>query len=307
MLITAIKPQEIDKTHRPDLAALKATVATIEGRTAQLQPDADRPKGLGFGLDTVDGCLPQTGLSLGAVHDIAALKGAEGSATSIALLLAARSPDMPLVWITTRQGSLEQGLIYGPGLDDMGVAANRVMLVRTRDRQEALWAAEESLSSKAQPLVVLDMLGLSRDSIPDLTESRRLTLTAGDSGATAILLTSGLGPHENRSSMAVETRWLVTAGPSAGGQEKQKHLVQDPAATLTLLKARQSNGIPLPASWSVTWPASRRPFISTPSGQEKQDAATLSMRLVPSLRAEPLAADISSSDEPTIIPLQRSA
>src|SRR6202521_5264398 len=160
---------------------------------------------LAFGIPSLDAALGG-GLATGALHEIAAAREAEiPAATGFALILAARNQG-PLVWIAEDMALAENGAPYGPGLEDLGLAPERLIAVKAAKSRDVLWAMEEALAGAAGPGAVL---GEIRSGI-DLTAPRRLALAAGRGRALALLLRSA--PANDASAAA--TRLLVGAAPS---------------------------------------------------------------------------------------------
>jgi protein ImuA len=161
---------------------------------------------LGFGIPSLDAALGG-GLATGALHEIAAAREAEiPAATGFALILAARNRG-PLVWIAEDMALAENGAPYGTGLEDLGLAPERLIAVAATKSRDVLWAMEEALAGAAGgPGAVL---GEIRGGI-DFLATRRLSLAAGRGRALALLLRSA--PATDASAAA--TRFLVGAAPS---------------------------------------------------------------------------------------------
>src|SRR6266571_3156344 len=105
---------------------------------------------LAFGIPTLDAALGG-GLSAGALHEIAAAREAEiPAATGFALILAARNRG-PVVWIAEDMALAENGAPYGAGLEDLGLAPERLIAVRAAKSRDVLWAMEEALASAGGP------------------------------------------------------------------------------------------------------------------------------------------------------------
>ena len=161
---------------------------------------------LAFGIPSLDAALGG-GLATGALHEIAAAREAEiPAATGFALILAARNQG-PLVWIAEDMALAENGAPYGPGLENLGLAPERLIAVAAAKSRDVLWAMEEALAGAGGgPGAVL---GEIRGGV-DLTATRRLALAAGRGRALALLLRSA--PANDASAAA--TRFLVGAAPS---------------------------------------------------------------------------------------------
>src|SRR5229473_7817851 len=100
---------------------------------------------LAFGIPSLDAALGG-GLATGALHEIAAAREAEiPAATGFALILAARHRG-PLVWIVEDMALAENGVPYGAGLEDLGLAPERLIAVAATKSRDVLWAMEEALA-----------------------------------------------------------------------------------------------------------------------------------------------------------------
>ena len=69
----------------------------------------------------------------------------EPSAASFAVTLAIRaSGKRPVIWVRQDFVGLEMGEIYAPGLNELGLSPDRLILVRARDAPSVLRAGEEA-------------------------------------------------------------------------------------------------------------------------------------------------------------------
>ena len=161
------------------------------------------------------------------------------AATGFALALAARTPG-PVVWIAENLALVDSGVAYGPGLDDLGLAPERLVVVVAPKAREVFWAVEETLKSRGIGTVI----GEIRSKRVDLNASRRLSLAAGRRGGLALLLRCAPAPEAS----AAATRWIVTPAPSS---------IADPMAVgpgpprVTVLLARNRRGSP--GNWQLEW------------------------------------------------------
>jgi protein ImuA len=95
-----------------------------------------------------------------------------------------------------------QGCLHGHGLNGLGLDPARVIVVKTADETQALWAMEEALRSGV-PAAVTGMAGAKLD----LLAGQRLHLAAGDSGIPLLLLRPAGLPGVN----IAMTRWRIGA------------------------------------------------------------------------------------------------
>jgi len=183
------------------LAALKASITQI-GRSAKA-----RRAVLPFGLPSVDDHLPGGGLALGALHEVAN-GGPDIEHGAAAMLLAAgilaRLPGQVL-WV------LERPDLFAPGLDAVGLPADRVIYAEAGKATTVLLTIAEGLRHAGLAGVVGELSGRLT-----LTASRRLQLAAEQSGATCFVLRRRRGYDVALLSepTAAATRWRVTARPS---------------------------------------------------------------------------------------------
>jgi len=188
---------------RGAVSALKHAIRSIEAGAAMGNHGA-----VALAVPPIDGALGG-GLARAALHEIAAAReSAMAAASGFVLALAASAGDARAVlWIAEDMGLIENGTPYGPGLDDLDLAPERLVTVAAAKSRDVLWAMEEALRCRAVGAVV----GEIRADRLDLTASRRLSLAAGRCGACAFLLRTVPGTEAS----AAATRWVVAAAPSA--------------------------------------------------------------------------------------------
>lgn len=158
------------------LAALRQRIQRLDGSARQ------RRAVLPFGVPAIDARLPDGGLALGALHEVAgggngAIDGA--AAALFASGIAARTRGRVL-WCVTRQD------LFAPALAAAGLAPDRVIYVEAGDEKTLLACFEEGLRHGSQNnglgAVVAEVARLS------MTASRRLQLAAEGSGAIGIAI-----------------------------------------------------------------------------------------------------------------------
>jgi len=159
-----------------------------------------------LGVPRLDGALGG-GLRRGALHEVFAVPSHEAAAAGFVAGLAVRLGG-PLLWIRQDYAGLEFGELAATGLFEFGLDPARLLLLRVPDVAAALKAAADALCCAALGAVVIELAGPSR--LLDLTAYRRLSLAAGTSGVTALLLRLAAEPGAG----GAETRWLVRAAPS---------------------------------------------------------------------------------------------
>ena len=111
------------------------------------------------------------GCSGAALHEVSATPLHHGAAAGFALALAtlAQEPHKETLWIATDFGSLDTGALYGPGLDQFGLASGRLLIARVARPVDALFAMEEALKCRALSAVIAELgrgAGPDRDAPP---------------------------------------------------------------------------------------------------------------------------------------------
>jgi protein ImuA len=191
------------------IAHLRGAIAGIEAHCGPSETRAPRLLPLARSLDPVLG----GGLAGDGLHEIAPATAGDGAAAmGFALALGARF----LAAAPLRTNALlilddfcarETGALYGPGLAALGLAMERLVMVRAPDAQSLLWAMEEALKSGAPAFVIGEMWGGARHY--GLTASRRLLLAARAGRAPALLVHGGAFGGTDNLSSAAETRFEI--------------------------------------------------------------------------------------------------
>lgn len=234
------------------MADSQPRIAALQRRIARLSRarDAPVPERVATGLAAVDARIGG-GLARGCVHEIVAADAGDAAAgTGLAAMLARRFGGA-LVWL--RVGGGATGL-YPPGLREVGIDPDAVLLVLTADAADLLRAAGEVARCSAVSVAVVE---LWRDpGRIDLTASRRLALAAEGSGTTPLLLRIAADPVPS----AAQTRWGVQAAPSTPLAADAPGM---PAFDLELLRQR---GGPSGWHWRVEWDRDEAIFRTPLSG-----------------------------------------
>ncbi len=161
-----------------------------------------------------------------------------------------------VLWCLTERAVREWGRPYGPGLMALGLDPALFLIVEARNAQDAAWALEEGLKSRA----LIAALGQIEVKAP-LT-ARRLGLAA-KAGRTPCLLLSG---HQETASSGTGlpgtlTRWRVEAAASSAARF-DAGAPGPPRWQLTLERCR---GWAPTRSWTVEWSdASYRFHLAAP-------------------------------------------
>ena len=192
--------------------ALVATVQELRARVRAIEsPEA---RGRVVTLGSGQGGMPD--LSLGCLHEVTGDPGDLCAATGFAAGLVTRlshyagtGAGTPVLWCGRTPTSHEHGDLYAPGLDDFGLGAERLLVVRARTDAQVLWAMEEGLRG-TRPWRGGGGIGRSRI----YPHSRRLQLAAEASGVTAVLLRT-----RSAAATGAVTRWHVTSAPTQQNEE----------------------------------------------------------------------------------------
>jgi protein ImuA len=157
----------------PAVEALRARLQALDGGARR------RRAVLPFGVPPIDEWLPDGGLALGALHEVAgggngAVDGA--AAALFAAGIAARTRGRVL-WCVTRHD------LFAPAIAQAGLKPDRVIYVEGGDEKTVLACCEEGLREHSGlGAVIGEVMRLS------MTASRRLQLAAEGSGAIGIAI-----------------------------------------------------------------------------------------------------------------------
>jgi protein ImuA len=181
---------------RSGIEELRERIRRLEGAAAR------RRLVLPFGLKAIDRHLPEGGLALGALHEVAG--GGHGAINGAAAALftagvAARTRGKVL-WCVMR-----------PDLAQAGLVPDRVIYVEAGDEKSVLICFEEGLRHGGLGAVVAEVARLS------MTASRRLQLAAEGSGTIGLAIRRWRRPAEAADfgqPTASVTRWRVSAVPA---------------------------------------------------------------------------------------------
>lgn len=224
--------------------------------TPALPPSA--AEALGFGAPAVDAWL-NGGLRRDGVHEFyAAPEGERGAAAALALLLGARAcaGARPLMWLRIAGGK-PGGQPYAPGLSELGIDPDAVLLMDLPDIAGLLVAGVESVRHGGIGAVVLEAHG--RAPQLDLTASRRLALAAERSGTTVLVVRSGAPPLPS----AAHSRWEVASAPSV---PLAANAPGHPVFDLRLLRQRRGrDGLHVQLEWNREQAAFCAPLSGRPS------------------------------------------
>ncbi|MDQ8732557.1 DNA repair protein [Bradyrhizobium sp. LHD-71] len=187
------------------LASLRSEVERLEtGGSERLFPRVR------LGAAGADAAL-KGGLAQGTMHEVFGAAGAQSAAaTGFVLGLARRLTQGKrfVLWIRQDFSARESGDLSMTGFAELGLDPRYIVVVRAPAAETVLRTAADGLACNALGVVVAEIWGETRAF--DLVASRKLTLAAGASGVTALMLRLGAVPQAS----TAETRWLVRAASS---------------------------------------------------------------------------------------------
>ena len=187
------------------LASLRGAVARLETAGSE-RLSARVPLGHAEADDALKG-----GLALGALHEVFAEEGRQGAAASgfaLGLIRRVTQNRRFVLWITQGFAGCETGELAMPGFVELGLDPRFIIAVRADNAEMALRAAADGLSCNALGAVVTELWGEPKAF--DAVASRKLTLAAGTSGVTGVMLRLAAAPEVS----TAETRWIVRAAHS---------------------------------------------------------------------------------------------
>lgn len=111
----------------------------------------------------------------------------------------------PLVFVASPAFQNERGRLSGWGAQGLGLAPERIVMVKARKEMDAIWAFEEALKSGAAAAVIGSL------EAPAFVATRRLDFAARAGKASAIVLR----PRPSPDLSAARLRWRVGSAPSA--------------------------------------------------------------------------------------------
>jgi protein ImuA len=227
-----------------------------------------------IGSPAIDAALGG-GLARGALHEIFAEGMAhEPAAAAFAILLALRASGdkpiaKPIVWVRQDFVGLEMGEIYAPGLAELGLSPDRLIMVRARDGPSVLRAGEEAARCSPLGAVLIEPWGNPKTL--DLVATRRLALAAARSNLPLFMVRAGGSPTPS----AAASRWSVRSAPS---RQMEADAPGHPCFIADLLRDRAGAA---GRGWTVEWTRDRLAFTDI------GNSAALSGDLVPAAAGRP--------------------
>ena len=145
-----------------------------------------------------------------------------------------------VVWIAEDLSLAENGALYGPGLDETGIAPEQLITIAAACARDVLWAMEEALRCRAVGVVIGELRARAIDQVA----TRRLSLAAAAGNALGLFLRTA--PNDDHS--AAVTRWIIGTAPSACPAGSGRG-VGPPRLTARLVRNRRGHL----GTWIVEW------------------------------------------------------
>lgn len=248
---------------RDVVCVLRREIARIEGRLAETFDESAeagetvlrRRNGAPLGGSTLStGALALDralggGLPADALTEIHAAQARDaGCLTGFMLCLATRlAGSGPVLWAAAADACRETGRPYPPGMAELSLACDRLLLVETGRAADLLWIAEEAAGLKGLAAVVVEMRGNPRGL--DLTATRRLHRRAQEAGRPVFLLRQACraGPT------AAPARLAVGPAPAARLRVFDGYVpgsIGPPAFAVRVTKSRALPRDPLVLEWN---------------------------------------------------------
>lgn len=274
--LQVVRPTSSRAGSPPALGPLRRQIRALERARAAggAAGGAAGQRTLSLGAAEVDRALPEGGLALGALHEVAGRHG-DGAACGFLSALIARlsaQSDGALLWCRRRDAHIETGALHAPGLAAFGLDPARLILLSVKRDKDVLWAMREGLACPRLAAVVGEVGAVGA---VDLTASRRLQLAAEASGVSGFLLRE---PEALGAPSAAVSRWHIRPAPSGPVPdfevEQSRGLARGfgpgrPRWQIELMRCRGT----VPSAWCVEWchetgdfsvaaPLSDRPAVS---------------------------------------------
>jgi protein ImuA len=155
--------------------------------------------------------FPLNRLRLGGLHELSpeAYRDAPAALAFALAVIAAQTgnagPRDLVLWCLTRAAAREWGRPYGPGLQAIGLDPSLFLIVEARTVDDAAWALEEGLKSRALSAA------LAQAEIKTPLAARRLSLAAHSARTPCLLLSN----HGQTGLPGTLTRWRIATRESA--------------------------------------------------------------------------------------------
>ncbi|MBJ3786524.1 ImuA family protein [Devosia sediminis] len=205
------------------------------------------------------GALVFPALPAGLVQEIfadASRDGGLGMGFALAQAKALLTEQRPSVFYLQLASDAQTfGMPYGPGLASFGLHPSAMVIVRTADMMEFLWAVEEVISCSAVAAVVADIRGTPK--LLNFTASRRLSLRASAHHVSLFLLRYGASAQSSASHL----RWRVL--PHRSG--RNPYDIRAPGAPRWRLKLEKGRVAGQRNEWFLEWTDNGLAVFTSPS------------------------------------------
>ena len=197
-----------------------------------------------FGVPEIDGMLPWIGLKPSGLHEIKPLHYRDmAAARSFALALFSRHRQIrknaPVLWCLSDASSREFGTPYGPGLLQLGLDPQDLVMAQSKKMADLFWTMEEGLRAETLTAVLGEV-----DTAP-FTEARRLALAAETHQIPCLLISH----QETAGANVALTRWRISTADRASATTDPEALAM-PRWNITLERTRHG---PSGLNWTVEW------------------------------------------------------
>lgn len=224
------------------IADLRKLILDIENKSATraVPSESEKCSAWTFGVEDIDGALPDNRLCARSFHDISAVNPADRpSACGLAMALMSRLPRTgDILWCQLFVDALEYGGLHGPGLRWLGIDPGRIIHVRVRALKDLAWVIEEALRCAGLSAVVGEGPTL------DFTTTRRLSLACAQAAVPCLYVNL----DSEKGSSAAATRWRIKA---EAGTNALLSISGPPTATWSLSLARCRGG--RLGKWQLYW------------------------------------------------------
>lgn len=164
-----------------------------------------------------------------------------------------------VLWCQRQRDVFEFGRLYGPGLRNLGLPPDRLLMVSAKRDADCLWAMEQGLASRS----LLAVVGLVDHA--SLIASRRLSLASSAHRTFCFLLPI----QQGRDPSAARTRWRINSMPSVPDDLDPKGLGK-PSWHLVL----ERSPVGRTGQWTVEWDHAAHHFHLAPNpGMARRDRA----------------------------------
>jgi protein ImuA len=190
-----------------DFAHRATSIADLRKLISATSSDSGPRACIPFGIDHVDGALPEGGLIRGALHEFADNGARSSYAVNAALFVSGilARLDGPVLWC------LHSRDLFTPALARVGLDPSRIIFCETWKDGDVLPAMEDGLRIPGLAGVVGELKRLP------LTASRRLQLAAEASGVTAFVIARSQDIKAEAN--AAYSRWRISSLPSQASDD----------------------------------------------------------------------------------------